>query len=403
MESRSDYDMKCRAFCSLALLAALLGTVACGGQAVSTEPAQLAATDPVQTFEQEVERLRKELNIPGISVAVLRRQEVVFARGFGYADVENEIPATENTPYYIASCTKPFAAAVIMQLVEVGQLDLDAAMADILNDAAFPFPTGTIYGYASLCERIMELSKDTSGPYAPYRSLFEDYRCDTERITVRHHLTHTSQGVPGEAYQYNGFLYGLLSWVVEAASEKRFADLLVENITAPLEMTSTVPSPSDSGRQQVLAELAKPYRTDDAGKAVLSEFTQDLNAGAGMVSTVLDLAKFDAAMDRNLIVSEESKEAMFTLTLSNGGQPLPYGMGWFVQEHEGVQLIWHYGQQTTYSSLVLKVPEEELTLLLLANSDGVSAPFDLGAGNVLKSPFAVAFITLFTDIEAPSP
>ena len=56
-----------------------------------------------------------------------------------------------------------------------------------------------------------------------------------------------------------------------------------------------------------------------------------------------------------------------------------------------------------YSFLVLKVPEEELTLLLLANSDGASAPFDLGAGNVLKSPFAVAFITLFTDIEAPSP
>jgi CubicO group peptidase (beta-lactamase class C family) len=220
---------------------------------------------------------------------------------------------------------------------------------------------------------------------------------------VRHHLTHTSQGVPGEAYQYNGFLYGLLSRVVEAASEKRFADLLVENITAPLEMTSTIPSPSDSGRQQVLAELAKPYRTDDAGKAVLSEFTQDLNAGAGMVSTVLDLAKFDAAMDRNLIVSQESKEAMFTPTLSNAGQPLPYGMGWFVQEREGVQLIWHYGQQTTYSSLILKVPEEELTLLLLANSDGASAPFDLGAGDVLKSPFAVAFITLFTDIEAPSP
>ena len=122
-----------------------------------------------------------------------------------------------------------------------------------------------------------------------------------------------------------------------------------------------------------------------------------------MVSTVLDLAKFDIAMDRNLIVSEEAKEAMFTPTLSNSGQPLPYGMGWFVQEREGVQLVWHYGQQTTYSSLILKVPEEELTLILLANSDGASAPFDLGAGNVLKSPFAVAFITLFTDIEAPSP
>ena len=122
-----------------------------------------------------------------------------------------------------------------------------------------------------------------------------------------------------------------------------------------------------------------------------------------MVSTVLDLAKFDVAMDRNLIASEESKETMFTPTLSNSGEPLPYGMGWFVQEHEGVQLIWHYGQQTTYSSLILKVPEEELTLILLANSDGASAPFNLGEGDMLKSPFAVMFIDLFTDVEAPSP
>jgi len=215
--------------------------------------------------------------------------------------------------------------------------------------------------------------------------------------------THTSQGVPGEAYRYNGFLYGLLSRVAEAASEESFANLLVGNITGPLWMTSTIPNPSDSQGQQVLAEIAKPYRIDDGENAVFSEFTQDLNAGAGMVSTVLDLAKFDVAMDQNLIVSEESKEAMFTPTLSNSGHPLPYGMGWFVQEHEGVQLIWHYGQQTTYSSLILKVPEEGLTLILLANSDGASAPFNLGAGDVLTSPFAVTFINLFIDVESSSP
>jgi CubicO group peptidase (beta-lactamase class C family) len=166
-------------------------------------------------------------------------------------------------------------------------------------------------------------------------------------------------------------------------------------------MTSSIPNPSDSRRQQVLAELAKPYRINDAGDAVLSDFEQELNAGAGMVSTVLDLAKFDVAMDRNLILSQESKEAMFTPTLSNSGESLPYGMGWFVQELEGVQLVWHYGQQTTFSSLILKVPEQALTLILLANSDGASAPFNLGAGDVLTSPFAVAFLDLFTDVEAP--
>jgi CubicO group peptidase (beta-lactamase class C family) len=386
----------------IVVVAMVMGLAACAEKAAPTQPAPSPTTDPIETFRHQVEGLRKELAIPGMSVAVLQGQEVVFAGGFGYADVGHEIPATENTPYYIASCTKPFAAAVIMHLVEAGQLDLDAAMADVLHDTTFPFPSGAIHGYAGLCETIKELSRDTSGPYAAYRPLFEDYRCDVERITVRHHLTHTSQGEPGQAYRYNGFLYGLLSWVIEAASGQSFASLLVDDIIGPLDMTSTIPNPSDSGRQQVLAELAKPYRIDDAGNVVLSDFAQDLNAGAGMVSTVLDLARFDMAMDRNLIVSEDSKKAMFTPTLSNSGEPLPYGMGWFVQEHEGVQLIWHYGQQTAYSSLILKVPEEELTLILLANSDGASAPFNLGEGDVLKSPFAVMFINLFTDVEAPS-
>jgi CubicO group peptidase (beta-lactamase class C family) len=392
--------MRFSIFTLLACLALVVGTAACQQKPTSTEPLQPADTERIQTFEREVERLRKELNIPGLSVAVLQGQEVVFARGFGYSDVENRIPATENTPYYIASCTKPIAAAALMKLVEAGRLDLDDEMADILNDAAFPFPTGTIHGYTSFCELLIEMGNDPSGPYAPYAFLFQDYHCDSEAITVRHHLTHTSQGVPGETYRYNGFLYGLLSKVAEAASGDSFAHLLVENITAPLDMTSTIPNASDSRRQQVLAELAKPYRINDEGDAVLAEFAQDLNAGAGIVSTVLDLAKFDVALDRNRIVSQESKEAMFTPTLSNRGRPLPYGMGWFVQQHEGTKLVWHYGQQTTYSALILKVPEQELTCILLANSDGASAPFNLGAGDVFTSPFAVVFINLFTDSEA---
>ena len=124
-----------------------------------------------------------------------------------------------------------------------------------------------------------------------------------------------------------------------------------------------------------------------------------LNAGAGMVSTVLNLGKFDVAMDRNLIVSEESKEMIFSPTVSKNGHRLPYGMGWFVQEHRGSKIVWHYGwAPDAYSSLILKVPEEEVTLILLANSDDASASFNLGAGNVLTSPFAVTFISQFTDI-----
>jgi CubicO group peptidase (beta-lactamase class C family) len=210
----------------------------------------------MKTFTQEIERLRKDYKIPGLSLAVLQGQHVVFANGFGYADIKDKIPAIANTPYNIASCTKPFAAAVLMKLVEEGQLCLDDEMAKVLKDTVFLFHSGTIHGYADACEKIREMGKKKSTPFA---FLFQDYRCYKERITVRHHLTHTSQGVPGDAYRYNGFLYGLLSHVAEAVSGKGFADLLFENIIAPLEMTRTVPSISDSHRDKVLAERAKYY------------------------------------------------------------------------------------------------------------------------------------------------
>ena len=112
------------------------------------------------------------------------------------------------------------------------------------------------------------------------------------------------------------------------------------------------------------------------------------------------MAKFDVAMDRNLIVSAGSKAAMFSETISNSGKPQPYGLGWFVQEHASVKLVWHYGwAPKAYSSLILKVPEKNVTLILFANSEGASADYHLGRGDVLRSPFAVSFLNVFTDIK----
>jgi len=100
-------------------------------------PTQPETLDPRQLFEQQLESMRKTLNIPGMSVAVLKEQKIIFNKGFGYADIENQIPATENTPYNIASLTKPFGATILMGPVEEGQLNLDDPMADMLKETYF--------------------------------------------------------------------------------------------------------------------------------------------------------------------------------------------------------------------------------------------------------------------------
>ena len=91
---------------------------------------------------------------------------------------------------------------------------------------------------------------------------------------------------------------------------------------------------------------------------------------------------------------------MYTPTISTRGKTLPYGLGWFVQEYKGIKMVWHYGHAPkAYSSLILKIPENELTMILLANSDGASRNFNLGYGNVLNSPFALLFINQFTGMK----
>ena len=371
------------------IISCLLVACALPKATVQNQPETL---DPMQVFEHKLELMRKAYNIPGMSVAVLREQNIVFNKGFGYADVENQIPATEYTPYNIASLTKPFGATILMVLVEEGQLNLDDAMADLLKETYFKYGKYSAQGYADLCKQVRKLA----WRYGP---LLWDYRCHTETISVRHHLTHTSQGMPGESYRYNGFLFTFLSKVAEKSSGKAFDEVLVEKIITPLEMTSTVPSINQEIRNQTLTHRAKYYRIGTFGDFVPSKYPVRLSTSAGMISTVIDIAKFDVAMDRDMIISKESKETMYTPTISTSGGILPYGLGWFVQKYKGIKLVWHYGHAPkAYSSLILKIPEKELTMILLANSAGASRDFNLGKGNVLNSPFAILFINMFTDM-----
>lgn len=361
----------------------------------------------------DIELLRTALHIPGLSVAIAENQEIGFAGGFGLADLEREVAASADTPYHIASLTKPFAAAVIMKLVEQGLLALDTPVAEILEDAEFPLGPGgaMVYGYRNACQRLRELSED---PALPFAALLRGYEGDRETVTVRHHITHTAHGKPGSAYKYNGFLFGFLAMIVATVSKREFRDLLVEWITGPLDMARTVPNLDSAAEEEALRQRAHYYRwTNDRsftpsdwppptwGKwtnTIGLEVTQKIGASSGMVSTVLDLAKFDAAMDQNIVVSAQSKAEMYTPAQSHSGAPLPYGLGWFVQDLYGTEVIWHYGLEgDTYSSLWLKVPSVNTTMILLANCDRASRPFILGSGDVLRSPFASLFMNWVMD------
>jgi CubicO group peptidase (beta-lactamase class C family) len=330
----------------------------------------------VQAFAAEVDSLRQALRIPGLSVAVVRDGRVVLARGFGWADVEARRPATEHTPYTIASVTKPISGVVAMRLVERGVLDLDR-------------PMNSFAEWAEFCAEARE-----GGP----RIFFADYSCAPD-LTLRHVLSMQGNGAPGERFFYNPVAFSWASRPIMQVTGRQFSDLVAQEVFAPAGMTESARRHRDLPLRADLApELALPYHVDSAGALVRSAGPgpQGDGAAGGVISTVVDMARFDIALDEGRLISDASKAEMWRPGRSPSGAVLPYGIGWYVQQVDGRRAVWHSGWwEQAYSALYLKLPDERLTLILLANSEGVWWQNPLDAAQVERSPFAAAFLRHF--------
>jgi len=341
----------------------------------------LAGEAALIQFEQELEHLRQTLKIPGMSAAVVQDQQVLWAKGFGFADRENQVEADPDTPYHLASVTKPIAATQLMQLVEDGRLSLDDPVAKFGVDV------------------------ESQG-----------------EVLVRHLLTHTSSGSPGKKHIYDGNRYALLGAVIEGVSGESISKQLSENILQPTEMNSTAPNPipwwgdnmkvgweafkslTGIGKAygsfpNVYAGLAKPYQFDQDFNIIDGSYEIYFSPAAGLLASVIDLAKFDIALDQNVLLSPEIKETMFEPAVSTyrNSTDLKYGLGWYTQCYNSTRMIWHAGRwPPSVSALYVKFPDEDLTFIILANTDNLSTPFRcLGNGDVLCSTLALNFYKTF--------
>jgi CubicO group peptidase (beta-lactamase class C family) len=308
-------------------------------------------------LEAGLERLRARWNVPGMAAGVAQSNHIVWEKAFGHADLATKQPVTTDTVFHLASLTKPFAAVVLLQLVEAGPLDLDA-----------PVETFGI-----------QLKADGV-------------------VRVRYLLTHTSEGKPGDKFRYSGNRFAQLDKVLEGVTQKSFAQLVSERILEPLQLTNTSPNPLNpmaclaAGRDPglFLQRSARGYAFD--GKTPV-ECPRHFVTAAGLVSTVGDVLRFSLALDGDRLLQPGTKQLAFTPARSSSGKVLPYALGWFVQERQGVKILWHYGWDRANSSLIIKVPEREATFVLLGNSEALSRKFDLGRDeDVTRSPFAREFL-----------
>ena len=280
------------------------------------------------------------------------------------------MPATPDTLYHIASVTKTFTAILVLQLVEQGKLDLDA-------------------------------------PVSRYVPEIQD-----DRIRIKHLLSHTSEGTPGEEFHYNPDRFEHLKAILEQTTGKPLRVQFVETFLEPLAMRNSVPGPdvADDAKtwavlgeanlnryRQALTRVAQPYTYYGDGEVVRTSYPPaDFWASAGLLSSVRDLAKYDAAVDRHDFLGEAMQARAWTPFLSNAGKPLAQGLGWFVTDYRGTRLVWHFGHWGTgFSAMYLKIPARRLTLVLLANSEALADHHYQVGEDITHNVFACSFINTF--------
>lgn len=335
---------------------------------VAREPGAAAQNLAVSLFERYLEPLRVQAAIPGLSAAIVQDGVVVWDRGFGQADLEKAMPARADTPYPVGDLTQTLSTILLAQCAEQGSVQPDDPIRRWVPTAPEP------------------------------------------PATLRQLLSHVAG--PTGGFQYDPARFALVTPVVASCARLPYRQALARWILDRLAMGDAVPGRDlpapvpgvdplfDAATMQryaaVLERVAAPYKVDRRGRASRSELPPGtIDAAGGLIASVRDLARFDAALDDHVLVRADTLAQTWASTMV-GGAPAPTTMGWFAQTYEGQRLVWHFGLiPDSYSGLILKVPARRLTLILLANSDGLSAPFGLSNGDVTSSVFARTFLRLF--------
>lgn len=342
--------------CALLLLLAAAGT-AQAQTGARASPALAAAVDSI------VEAAMREAQIPGVSIAITRGGQPFYVRGYGFADLEHDVPASPETVYRIGSVTKQFTSAAIMRLVEQGKIELAAPVSRYL-------PGLPAWGDAVT---VHQLLNHTSGvrSYTGVPSWMEVMPLDrTHEQMIALFRDEPADFAPGQQYRYNNSGYYLLGMIIEKVTGESYAEHLEEGFYEPLGLRGTVYC--DEGR--LIENRAEGYvvvegeiRNDPP-----ISMTQPYAAGA-LCSTVGDLARWARALAHGQVVGAASYERMIAPTPLPGGEPRPYGYGLATGRLGPAPYVSHGGGINGFISQLAYYPEADMAIAVLSNSQSANS------------------------------
>ena len=355
----------------------------------SAEPDRAAAQGQdakLAAFKSFAEEYRRDNHILSLSYVIVQDGRIVAAEGIGWQDHDAEEPTTPHTSYLAASITKTFTGATLLAMDADGLVDLDddfTTLSDWDRRCAWLANSGNIFGGG----------RPLDDGYTPPR-----IRCDT-RISLRDVLTMRVLGEPGTNFLYNPIVFGRLANWVEERTGRSFSQWVRHYVIDTAGLENIAAGWRDPHGGDALRLLAPPFRhapEQDDNLAPSPLPNPEMNASSGIIASAVALARYSIALDEGTILDPVLREAMWTPPREADGAPASYAYGWWVQRWRGHKLVWHGGWwPDAYAGLLLKVPDEGLTLVALGNTDGLHWGNRLQVAEVEKSPLALEFLESF--------
>jgi len=317
---------------------------------ISSASAQ--TTDRVDDFVKAQLRAR---HIPGVALAVIKDGKVIKSRGYGLANVETNTPVTAETVFKIGSISKPIIAMGIMLLAEDGKIALDDKVSKYLEGTPETWKDITVRNLLSHTSGIIREAPGFDGART---------QPDADVIATAYSLPLNFE--PGEKYEYSNVGYFSLAEIIHKVTGKPWGEFLSERIFKPLGMSSTRTTTFD----EIIPHRADAYSFDD-NKLTNARITLALRPSGAFLSTLSDLLKLEAALNGKGFLKPETRKAMWTPFKFNDGKDSIYGLGWRIEEINGIKRIGHGGNLDGFKSFYARFVDEGLTILVMTNLDQV--------------------------------
>src|SRR5881628_72106 len=331
-------------------------------------------------------------HIPGLSIAVLRGDSVLLARGYGYENVELRVPASDSTVYQSGSMGKQFTAALVEMLVEQRRLRLDDSIVRWFPEGAAVWQGITV----------RHLLTHTSG-IAEYTDSTFNYRKDyTEDELVKFAASRPLDFRPGERWSYSNTGYVLLGALIHRVSGRFYGDLLRDSVFKPLGMNDArIISEAD-----IVPNRADGYVLEDGVLKNQEWVAPSLNttADGALYFTVRDLVKWAVALNHKRVPSASALDTAWTPVRLNDGATYPYGFGWSIFNQRGHLRISHTGSWQGFKTVITRYPESGITVIVLANlAQAQVSAVAFGIAGMLDTTLAAPHLVTWRGPQPPMP